>query len=160
MRDKSLRICPATAADLAAINELIERAVATWDLPARVKRLALPAYVYTPEDLDTLSLVGAYADAILVGVVAWEPAHGGRTPSLSLQGLYVEPQWWGRGVGTQLLIRAEQAARAQGFAALTVKAQPGARGFFLRHGFLPSDPADAGDYAHLLSKPLTPAASQ
>lgn len=36
---------PASPADLGEISALIERAVMTWRLPERVKRLALPSYI-------------------------------------------------------------------------------------------------------------------
>ena len=38
-----LKLRPATAADLAAVNAVIQRAASTWELPERVKRLTMPA---------------------------------------------------------------------------------------------------------------------
>jgi hypothetical protein len=49
----------AAAADLDAVNAVIERAVMTWQLPERVKRLAMPSYRYGPHDLAHLHLVVA-----------------------------------------------------------------------------------------------------
>jgi hypothetical protein len=70
------RLRPAHAADLPALNGVIERAIATWPLPERVKRLTLPSYRYQPHDLDHLHLVVAEdAGGTAVGVAAWEPAH-------------------------------------------------------------------------------------
>ena len=48
---------PATQVDLAAINAVIERAVMTWQLPERVKRLTLPSYRYSAHDLEHLHIV-------------------------------------------------------------------------------------------------------
>ena len=151
-----LNVHKAELQELDAINRLIERAIATWDLPERVKRLALPTYRYTPLDLETLTILAGYQGSTLVGVAAWGPVQSGALPGLMLHGLYVDPQCWGSGIGTALLNRVERAARERGFARLTVKAQPGARAFFLRHGFQAATAADAGDYAHRLSKPLSP----
>ena len=156
---QGLNVHKAELQELDAINRLIERAVATWNLPERVKRLALPTYRYTPLDLQTLTILAGYRGATLVGVAAWEAVESDALPGLALHGLYVDPQWWGRGIGTALLARVEQSARERGFARLTVKAQPGATKFFLRHGFQTAPSADTSGYAHMLSKSLPPAQS-
>ena len=156
---EGLDVHKAALQDLDAINCLIERAVATWNLPERVKRLALPTYRYTPLDLQALTILAAYRGATLVGVAAWESTEPEASPGLALHGLFVDPQWWGGGIGTALLARVEQSAREQGFKRVIVKAQPGATGFFLRHGFQAATSADASGYAHTLSKSLPPAHS-
>lgn len=153
---EGLNVHRAELQELDAINRLIERAVATWNLPERVKRLALPTYRYTPLDLQALTILAGYRGATLVGVAAWESTESETPPGLALHGLYVDPHWWGRGIGTALLARVEQSAREQGFTRLIVKAQPGATGFFLRHGFQAATNADASGYAHMLSKSLPP----
>ncbi len=45
MQTTDIDIRLAGHADLEAINRVIEVAVMTWDLPDRVKRLSLPAYL-------------------------------------------------------------------------------------------------------------------
>ncbi len=154
MADRTPIIRPADAHDLPRVNALITRALTTWDLPERVKRLALPTYLYELEDLASLTLVTAFVGGVLVGTAAWEAARFEGVSALSLHGLYVDPEWWGRGVGSCLLEAAERAARTQGAAAITVKAQAGARGFFLARGFAPPEARRASDYAHLLWKSL------
>lgn len=147
---------PAHAADLPAINGVIERAIATWPLPERVKRLTLPSYRYQPHDLDHLHLVVAEdAGGTAVGVAAWEPAHLRDLPAgrrgLLLHGLYVDPVHQRRGVGSRLLDAATDAARAQGLDGVLVKAQAAAVAFFISRGLhaLPvEDPAR--DYPHRL----------
>lgn len=125
---------PATASDLTAINRVVERAVMTWKLPQRVKRLALPSYLYRAHDLDHLDLfVAADGDAI-VGVAAIEPADSRDMPAgrsgLLLHGLYVDPARQRHGIGRQLLDNAVAAARVRGFDGLLVKAQAEAESFF------------------------------
>jgi hypothetical protein len=62
--------------DLPEINGVVGRAIATWQLPERVKRLSLPSYRYHVHDLIHLHLVVAEDDEhALVGVAAWEPAN-------------------------------------------------------------------------------------
>jgi predicted N-acetyltransferase YhbS len=130
---------PATPADLDAINTVIERAVMTWNLPERVKRLTLPSCRYQPHDLDHLRIVVAEdASRAVVGVAAWEPASSRDLPAgktgLLLHGLYVDPAQQRAGIGRRLLDAAVEAAREQGFNGLLVKAQLDAERFFLARG--------------------------
>jgi len=143
------RLRQAHEPDLPAVNGVIERAIATWQLPERVKRLSLPSYRYHAHDLAHLHLVVAEDDEhTLVGVAAWEPANPRDLPAgkrgLLLHGLYVDPAHQHRGGGSQLLDAAAAAARAQGFDGVLVKAQANANGFFEARGLqqLPvEDPA-------------------
>lgn len=145
---------PACAGDLAALNGVIERAISTWKLPERVKRLSLPSYRYQAHDLDHLQLVMAEDEShVPVGVAAWEPANPRDLPAgkrgLLLHGLYVDPARQHRGVGSRLLDAAAAAARAQRLDGVLVKAQAEAIGFFEACGLqrLPVDDA-ARDYPH------------
>ncbi len=145
---------PVTAADLPAVNRVIERAVMTWTLPERVKRLSLASYRYQPHDLDHLTLVAAeLPDIGIVGVAAWEPAQARDLPpgksALLLHGLYVDPDHQGHGIGSRLLEAAVAAAREAGCDGLLVKAQPDAVDFFAARGMERLAVADPGrDYPH------------
>ena len=97
---------PATAADIEALNGVVERAFMTWNLPERVKRLSLPSYRYRALDLDFQHIVVAETPIHgIIGVAAWEPAEPRDLPSgltgLLLHGLYVEPAHIHRGIGSQ-----------------------------------------------------------
>ncbi len=150
----ALRLRRAHADDLPVINGIVERAIATWQLPERVKRLSLPSYRYHTHDLDHLHLVVAEdASHALVGVAAWEPASPRDLPAgmngLLLHGLYVDPARQHRGVGTCLLDASMAAARAQGLAGVLVKAQADACGFFEARGLQQIPVEDpARDYPH------------
>jgi predicted N-acetyltransferase YhbS len=145
---------PATPADLDAVNTVIERAVMTWNLPERVKRLTLPSYRYSAHDLNHLKLmVAERTGSGIVGVAAWEPASARDLPAgktgLLLHGLYVDPAQQRAGIGRRLLDAAVAAAREQGFNGLLVKARPEAEGFFLARGLTPLPVTDAErDYPH------------
>jgi GNAT superfamily N-acetyltransferase len=138
---KPLRIRPARADEFPVLNGVIERAVMTWQLPERVKRLSLPSYRYQPHDLTHLHVVVAEdAAKELAGVAAWEPADRRDVASakrgLLLHGLYVDPPKQRQGIGSQLLDAALAAADAGGFDGLLVKAQSDARGFFAARGLM------------------------
>jgi len=61
--------------DLDAINAVIEAAVMNWNLPERIKRLALPSYRYTNIDYEHLEiLVSEMIDIGIVGVAGCEMA--------------------------------------------------------------------------------------
>ena len=155
-RDTSLRLQlrPAAAGDLDAINAVIERAVMTWKLPERVKRLALPTYRYDAFDLKHLRVTVAEDEAAgIVGVVACDEAAERDCPpdrrGLLVHGIYVDPAWQRGGLGGRLLAAAEAAARGLGCDGLLVKAQADAVGFFEARGLVRLPVVDADrDYPH------------
>lgn len=150
----AVRLRPATPADLTAINAVIERAVMTWQLPERVKRLAMPSCRYKPHDLEHLKLVVAENGGHgVIGVAAWEPANARDLPAgqtgLLLHGLYVDPDHQRHGIGRQLLAAAVDAARDQGNDGVLIKAQADAEPFFLAQGLQRIESIDpARDYPH------------
>jgi predicted N-acetyltransferase YhbS len=138
-RTDSVDLRDATEEDLAAINEVIERAVMTWNLPERVKRLSLANYRYQSHDHDYLHIVAATEPSFgIVGVTAWEDASHRDLPSgksgLLLHGLYVDPSKWHRGIGSRLLAHAMEAVREENRDGLLVKSQADAAGFFAGQG--------------------------
>ena len=154
------KLRPAGATDLRNVNRVIESAIDTWQLPARVKRLSKPVYRYSEHDLDFLDLVVAEAnDGTIIGVAAWEQAEPDDAPAgrsaLLLHGIYVASDHHRKGVGTRLFETAEKAACSRGLDGVLVKAQPGAQEFFLALG-LDGVPVDdhRRDYPHRFWKPV------
>jgi predicted N-acetyltransferase YhbS len=129
----------AIGVDLGTVNAVIERAVMTWKLPERVKRLAMPSYRYAGYDLKYLHIVVAEDSAVgIVGVAAWEPAAVHDCPQgcrgLQLHGIFVDPYQQQRGVGARLLFAASTAAREEGYDGLLLKEQADDEGFFEKKG--------------------------
>ena len=150
----------ATAADLDAVNAVIEAAIRTWRLPERVKRLALPVYRYNHADLGHLNLRVVERPEGIAGVAAWEPASPRDLPGpgagMLLHGLYVDPGQHRRGIATRLLDDGVTAARREGRDGILVRAQADAEAFFTRLGFTRLPVRDeARDYAARLWRPLS-----
>jgi len=158
---ESLTLARLDVDDLARTNAIIEAAVMSWSLSDRVKRLSLPVYRYRAHDLEHLTLVGA-SDAAgrLLGVAAWEPPEPDDAPpgksALLLHGIFVDPGFHRRGVGSRLLLSAVEAARARGVDGLLVKATREALGFFEARGLerLPVERPDR-DYPFRYWLPLS-----
>ena len=71
-------------ADLGTVNAVIERAVMTWKLPERVKRLAMPSYRYAGYDLKYLHIVVAEDSAI--GILSVSQTGDPRLRAIALRG--------------------------------------------------------------------------
>lgn len=125
--------------DLASVNEVIRSAILSWDIPDRVKRLSLPIYSYSPQDMQYLSLYVGEDETGIVGVAACEPAHESETPirktGVLMHGIYVRSERHRQGVGTRLLCEARHHARRCNADGLLVKAHSEACGFFSAQGF-------------------------
>ena len=137
MDKPKLKLRSAGEGDLDAINQVVEAAVMTWQLPERVKRLAMPSYRYNEHDLEHYEIVVVETGSEIVGAAAWdtEPHLGpAGEKALLLHGIYVYPEQQHQGIGTQLLSAAEEAARAREFDGILVKAQKDAEGFFMAKG--------------------------
>jgi GNAT superfamily N-acetyltransferase len=96
----------------------------------------------------------------LVGIVAWrrvldDEGKPAREPVGHIDMLFVEPSEWGRGIGRDMLVAAEQAMRKAGCAVgrLNVAERNPARSFYERHGWSVAGPAE---FSPGLQLPLVP----
>ena len=144
--------------DLDAINRVIEAAVMNWQLPERVKRLALPSYRYNEMDLKYYSLVVAEENEKILAVAAWDTdLHQGKEGSrgLLLHGIYVQPEYQRNGIGSRLFREVEDAVRDSKLDGVLVKAQNDAVEFFLCQGMQKLETEDLQrDYENRYWKPL------
>lgn len=144
-----MQIRPATVADAVAIeavhfasrDAVYRDRIPNWprlgpDKPERIER-----WRSWLEDPDILVLVGE-EDGGIVGFVTIrtstdESEDAGRVAEMPT--LYVSPEHWRKGVGTELCDAALDEARGRGFSELTlwvVDLNEGARSFYTRYGFI------------------------
>ena len=148
------------AQELAGINRVIEAAIMTWDLPERVKRLALPSYRYSDIDGQVLEFVVARdPQSRILGVASWEPAKENDSPhgqqASLMHGLFVDSACHRQGIGRALVDALLAQTAAAGSDGLLVKAQRDALDFFSACGFLPLPVHDKSrQYPHRLWTPV------
>jgi putative acetyltransferase len=82
-------------------------------------------------------------------VVGWGAIRGDR-----LEGLYTDPEFTGRGVGTELLNLLEGLMRGRGIAAIMAEASANAEEFYRRRGYEPVGPRTS-EGAQQMRKRLT-----
>lgn len=130
----------ASVDDLDELNGVVEKAVMSWRLPDRVKRLALPSYRYSQHDMQHMEILLAVGpNTTIIGLAAWELMDE-RTgehekPAILLHGIYVLPEYQRRGIGSHLLEMVEEAAHSGHHSGILVKAQTDAVGFFRGKGY-------------------------
>ena len=125
-----MRIRPAEPGEREALEDLQRRAsLALPDYRAQLQ--AHPDAIHLPAEQLVLGQVhAAEEDGRLLGfaaVIMFE-----RTAELD--GLFVEPELWGHGIGRSLVDHATHEARNKGLT-LSVVASPSARGFYEKCGF-------------------------
>ncbi len=97
----------------------------------REQLIAHPDAIELPfEQVENGSVMVAELDGRLAGFAAVLVEHG----HAELDGLFVEPDLWGRHIGTALVTAAVHEARRHGLA-MMVTAGPSARGFYEKCGF-------------------------
>jgi GNAT superfamily N-acetyltransferase len=125
-------IRPARADEREGLTELQRRASLMWD-EDRDALLAEPDVIDLPGDQIVGGHVFVFEEAGAVlgfGVVL--PRDDG---DAELDGLFVEPDAWGRGIGRRLMDHAAALARGRGCHALKVVANKRALGFYAKCGF-------------------------
>ncbi len=130
-------IRPARGADATAVADL-------WLRSRRSSQPAIPAPIHTDDEVRAW-----FATIVLPAGQTWvaerlaPPGVADPPPILALlvlddawiDQLYVEPRWFGRGVGSALVGRAKL-ERPGGLDLWTFQANRGARRFYERHGFV------------------------
>ena len=115
----------------AALEELQRRASLMWE-EYRPYLLANPDVIELPlAQLQEGHVRVAEQAGGVAGFAALLPRDGWH----ELDGLFVEPDQWGLGIGRALVVDALAIARQAGAPAIEVTANPRAEGFYIRLGF-------------------------
>jgi N-acetylglutamate synthase-like GNAT family acetyltransferase len=127
-----LFIRPAVVSERSALEALQSRASLN-NLGDRPALLANPEVNQIPkEQLEAGQVFVAEQSGSVVGFAVIVPRSDG---NVELDGLFVEPDKWRRGIGRQLVDHCAQLARLGGSTALHVVGNPHAEGFYSRCGF-------------------------
>jgi GNAT superfamily N-acetyltransferase len=122
---------PGRPEERAALEDLQRRAALAW-ADYRSYLLANPDVIALPlAQLREQRVRVAESDGLAVGFAVLLP----RGDICDLDGLFVEPGWWGRGIGRLLVADAAARARELGALAVEAVANPHAEGFYARLGF-------------------------
>jgi GNAT superfamily N-acetyltransferase len=122
----------ARLAEVFLLQELQRRASLHWPT-YREQLLADPGAIELPFQEVRDGLVRVAVDGWIVGFSVLLPETGG---ACQLDGLFVEPERMGEGVGRLLVEDSAQIARGQGATVIEVVANPDARDFYEGVGFL------------------------
>jgi GNAT superfamily N-acetyltransferase len=136
-----------------ALEALQRRAALTWEAD-RAFLLANPDVIELPlGHIQHGRVRVADAQGLALGFAVLLPRDG----DALLEGLFVEPDQWGRGIGRSLVADAKAKARALGLGALEVVANHKALGFYMRLGFAACGVAETPfGPAQRLRQPLNP----
>ncbi|MCH8552657.1 MAG: GNAT family N-acetyltransferase [Natronospirillum sp.] len=128
-----------SASELDKANQLVVAAIQSWDMPPRLLRLVAGTHQYEAADFQTMRLFLLDNDnEETVGMLAVEDYPGEEAGCaervLLLHGLYIHPEYHGRGFGRAAVSATQHLARDGGFAGVLIKAHSSAKGFFNRLG--------------------------
>ncbi|MCU0683879.1 MAG: SDR family NAD(P)-dependent oxidoreductase [Polyangiaceae bacterium] len=125
-----MRIRPARPSEAATLSALALRSKAHWGYDQEFLERCRAELTLRPDDLQARRASVAELDGQIAGFVTIE----GDPPFGEIGALFIEPALMGVGAGQALWLHAVEAARAAGFALLSIDSDPGAEGFYLRMG--------------------------
>jgi putative acetyltransferase len=133
---EDIRIRAYRSTDASALAQVFYWAVRSGALP-HYSAAQIATWAPCPPDPQWYEDRARDGRTILVAVDAVDQplAYGDLEPDGHIDHLYCRPESSGRGLGSAICERLEQAARSLGLTRLHVEASEGARGLFLRKGF-------------------------
>jgi GNAT superfamily N-acetyltransferase len=125
-----MEIRPASASEADELSALAMSAKAHWGYAQALLHEWRSQLSITPEEIRSRPTFVITAHGQITGFYSLEPGN----EAWKLEHFWVRPEFMGRGIGTQLLRHALQAAQGGGAARVTVDADPNAAAFYLRRG--------------------------
>lgn len=145
-----MEIRPAVPEDAAALSRIARSAKAQWGYPEEWLQQWSASLTITPEYIAQQRVFVAHTGSEPAGF-AGLLVEGG---AVQLDHLWVQPAWWGRGVGRSLFEHATKIARDLGFRALQIESDPHAEGFYTRMGAVVIGRVDASPFNTRRSLPV------
>jgi GNAT superfamily N-acetyltransferase len=136
----SFTMRPGRAGDALALSALALRSKAHWGYDARFLEACRDELTIAPAEVETLRILVVEVDGAPAGFVSL----AGTPPVGDLEHLFVDPPFIGAGLGRTLFEAAVALAQEAGFARITVDADPGAEGFYLRMGAVRAGSSPSG----------------
>ncbi|WBB52533.1 GNAT family N-acetyltransferase [Verrucosispora sp. WMMD573] len=121
---------PARAEEAEALSRLAMRSKAHWGYDAQFLESCRPDLTLRPQEISARRAVVAETSGRIVGFYTLD----GVPPEGELGNLWIDPTQIRRGIGRRLWEHALAAARALGFTALLIDAEPHAEGFYAAMG--------------------------
>ena len=126
----AIRIRNADPGEVDVLTEIAHRAKRHWGYPEAWIRLWKTDLTYTDATLRESIVIVAERDRVC-GVASLSVDH---SRTAEIEGLWVDPDSMGRGVGRALFNELARRARAAGAEAIRIASDPQAEGFYLRMG--------------------------
>jgi len=127
---RAVTVRPARRAEAEALSALALRSKAWWGYDAAFLEACRAELTIAPAEAEFLRILVIEVDGVLAGFVSL----AGTPPVGDLAHLFVDPPFIGTGLGRTLFEETVGLAREAGFTRVTVDADPGAEGFYLRMG--------------------------
>ena len=121
---------PARVEEASTLTELCLRSKAVWGYDPQFLEACRAELTLHPADFESSYVKAAQIDGELVGICQLRLTND----RAILERLFVDPSCLGRGIGRLLYRWAEDLARSNGAAEISIEADPGAESFYRRMG--------------------------
>ena len=153
--------------DLVDINQVITDAVMVWPVAERAKLLIIPVLCYSENDFGYYKTLVWMNNQQIVGIAAWDSDRAIETEkgyARLLHGLYVTPDFQGRGIGKALMTHVKELVMDsvadtglgsdRDLEGLLIKAERVSISFFEHCGLERMFPLSIEDYPYQFWQPL------
>ncbi|WP_150525490.1 GNAT family N-acetyltransferase [Roseibium sediminis] len=128
----TLKLRPARPDDATALTAILHRGKASWGYPDDKMAEFREHWRISEEKIAGMTVLVAERDGVPCAFLSVGPRDD---QTLLVDDLFVDPTAQGQGVGSLLLLRAEDIARSQRLSRLYLESDIHAEAFYLKHGF-------------------------
>ena len=154
MPEQRFNIIKGNTGTLESANSVIRSAVASWDLPERLKRLSAPVLQYSEIDLKDYEYALCIYRRRVIATAFWRIIHW--QDRIDLHGLFTAKPWQGIGAGGQLQKYIVENSGHPSLNHIYVKAHRCATSYFESTGYKKINPDEhASLYPHQYKKEIS-----